>query len=249
MKKIICMKWGELYGPEYVNRLYSMARRNTTGDLRFVCLTDNSKGVFKEIECHDCPTVAIPEPYNMKGWRKLSLYAKSESLFNLEGDWLYLDLDVVVTGSLDGFFDYCPEKPFIVMQNWTQPGKGIGNTSAYRFRVGNDDYLLQNLLQNHTDILKQFPNSQTYISRSIKEIAFWPDDWCILFKVQCLPPWPARFWKEPVLPDATRVVAFPGVPNPHQAAVGEWPVKKGYKRLYKFIRPATWIQEHWNENA
>lgn len=239
------MKWGTLYGSDYVNRLYSMVRKQTTGDLRFVCLTDNAAGIREEVERYPCPEVDIPPPHNQLGWRKVSTYANSEKLFDLKGDWLFLDLDVVVTGLLDDFFTYEPNKKFIVMHNWTQPGKNIGNTSVYRFRVGHNDYLLQNLLNKHCDILKKYSNSQTYISRNIKDLTFWPDEWCVLFKVQCVPPWPQRFWKEPILPTTAHVVAFPGVPNPHQALKGEWPVKTPIKKLYKTIRPAMWIQKFW----
>jgi hypothetical protein len=224
-----------------------MVRKQTTGELDFVCLTDNPQGINQAVRCFDCPTIAIPPPHNMRGWRKLNLYANPEKLFGLSGDWLYLDLDVVVTGSLDPFFEYEPEAPFIVMKNWTQPNEGIGNTSCYRFRVGNDEYLLTEMLENHDAILQKFSNSQTYISRSVKQIAFWPDEWCILFKVQCIPPWPLRFWKTPVLPENARVVAFPGVPNPHQAVKGEWPVKSSWKKLYKGIKPAAWINDFWKE--
>ncbi len=241
------MKWGTLYGAEYVNRLYSMVRRHTSGALDFVCLTDDPLGVNPAVRSLPCPEIAIPPPHNLRGWRKLNLFASSERLFTLTGDWLYLDLDVVVTGSLDPFFDYNPAAPFIVMRNWTQPGEGIGNTSCYRFRVGSDAYLLSAMQENHEAILRRFSNSQTYISRSVREIAFWPDAWCILFKVQCIPPWPMRFWQTPVLPESARVVAFPGVPNPHQAVRGEWPVKAAWKKLYKRIRPAAWIADHWRE--
>jgi hypothetical protein len=241
------MKWGSLYGPEYVNRLYAMVRQNVTGPIRFVCLTDNAEGVRQEVECHGCPEIDLPEPQCRLGWRKLTLYRESENLFGLDGDWLYLDLDVVVSGSLDPFFDYLPEKSFVVMQNWTQPGKGIGNTSVYRFRVGADAYLFDNLIANQGSIFQQYRNSQTYISRTVKEISFWPDDWCVLFKTHCVPSWPARFWQEPLLPEQARVVAFPGDPNPHDAVQGRWPVKKWYKKLYKNIRPARWIQRLWDE--
>lgn len=244
MKQILCMKWGSLYGPEYVNTLYRMVARNVSGPFRFVCLTDDAEGVLPEIETLPCPEIDIPSPHNLKGWRKLNLYAPSERLFGLEGDWLYLDLDVVVTGSLDPFFEYHPEADFIVMQNWTQPGSGIGNTSCYRFRVGSHSYLLDDLLAHHRDILARFRNSQTYISRSIRSIEFWPDEWCVLFKTHCVPPWPQRFWKEPFLPPTAHVVAFPGVPNPHQAVRGEWPAR-WYKKTYKYIRPANWIQRYW----
>ena len=137
------MKWGQLYGPEYVNRLYAMVRANVEGPLRFVCLTDERAGIRPEVECHDCPEIALPAPHNRRGWRKLTTYAASEQLFGLTGQWLFLDLDVVVLGSLDEFFSYQPEKSFIVMRNWTQPGRNIGNTSVYRFTVGADEYLLK----------------------------------------------------------------------------------------------------------
>ncbi|MDY6891928.1 MAG: hypothetical protein SVU24_10130 [Pseudomonadota bacterium] len=247
MKQIICMKWGTLYGPEYVNRLYAMVRHNLTGPIRFVCLTDDTAGVREEVECHDCPTIDLPEPQCRLGWRKLTLYRESEHLFGLTGDWLYLDLDVVVTASLDPFFAYRPEKNFVVMQNWTQPGRGIGNTSVYRFRVGADAYLYDHLIANQESVFQRYRNSQTYISRTVRELEFWPDEWCVLFKTHCVPGWPARLWREPRLPAQARVVAFPGDPNPHDAVRGRWPVKRWYKKLYKSIRPARWIQRIWDE--
>lgn len=241
------MKWGTLYRPEYVNCLYAMVRRQTSGSLRFVCLTDDPGGIHPEVECHECPGVSIPPPHDRAGWRKISLYAQSDELFGFEGDWLFLDLDVVVTHSLDPFFEYQPEKAFIVMKNWTQPGKNIGNTSVFRFRIGACSYLLEKLEQCYVSILKEYANSQTYISHTVKDLTFWPDDWCVLFKVQCVPSWPFRFWKEPILPPGARIVAFPGVPNPHEAVRGQWPVKKAWKRLYKFIQPANWINDYWKE--
>jgi hypothetical protein len=40
---VVCMKWGRLYGPEWVNKLCGMVARNTTWKVRFVCLTDDSE--------------------------------------------------------------------------------------------------------------------------------------------------------------------------------------------------------------
>ncbi len=247
VKQIICMKWGQLYGPEYVNRLYAMARAHTTGPLRFVCLTDDRAGIRPEVEYHDCPEIAIPTPFNRRGWRKLTTYAASEQLFGLTGQWLFLDLDVVVLGSLDEFFSYQPEKSFIVMRNWTQPGRNIGNTSVYRFTVGADEYLLSRLIAEQDAILTTYRNSQTYVSRTVRELVFWPDAWCVLFKTHCVPPWPQRFWKTPSHPADARVVAFPGVPNPHEAVDGRWPAK-AWKKTYKFIRPTPWIREAWERS-
>ena len=246
VKQIICMKWGTLYGAEYVNRLYAMANKHISGEFRFVCLTDNSNGLDEKIECYDCPTINLPMPQAKQGWRKLTLYRNSKHLFGLKGTWLYLDLDVVINGSLDPFFDYKKDKNFIVMQNWTQPGKGIGNTSVYRFNIGTDEYLFDNLIQNQDEILSKYRNSQTYISKNVKSINFWPDEWCVLFKTHCVPKWPLRFFVEPYLPQKSRVIAFPGDPNPHDAVKGIWPAKKAYKKLYKYIKPAIWIQTIWD---
>lgn len=145
-----------------------------------------------------------------------------------------------------------PDRSYIVMQNWTQPGKNIGNTSVYRFHVGAHVFLLDDLERESAHFLARYNNSQTYISREIGDgLHFWPDAWCQLFKVQCVPSWPARFWKEPIIPDGCRVVAFPGVPNPHDAVAGQWPDKKGkstlfgLRRLYKYVRPTQWIKDIW----
>lgn len=247
MKQVICMKWGRLYDPEYVNKLYYMVRANTSGQLRFVCLTDDPTGIIDSVECFECPTIPIPDPYSKLGWRKIVLFKNGESLFDFEGDWLFLDLDVVITSKMDCFFEFLPEKSFVVMRNWTQPKKNIGNTSVYRFRIGSDSGLYTNLVCNYKEVLDKYRNSQTYISDNIKELHFWPDKWCRLFKHDCVPSWPSRFWKEPTIPEKSIVIAFPGNPNPHEAAVGRWPVKKPYKKIYKYIKPVSWISRVWSE--
>jgi hypothetical protein len=42
---VICMKWGALYAPDYVNVLYNACRVQITGPFRFVCLTENTEGL------------------------------------------------------------------------------------------------------------------------------------------------------------------------------------------------------------
>jgi len=154
---------------------------------------------------------------------------------------------VVVTGPLDAFFTYKPDTSFVVMQNWTQPGQGIGNTSVFRLRIGAHPYIYDRLVPEFAQILKRHRIEQTYISKTVNEMSFWPDPWCVLFKTHCVPPWPQRWWREPGLPEGARVVAFPGDPNPHDAVIGRWPVKKWYKKIYKHIRPAAWIANYWRE--
>lgn len=243
IKQFICMKWGDRYGADYVNRLYGMISRHTTGEIRLVCLTDHPEGIRPEVECFDCPTIDIPEPHNNRGWRKVNLFA--ERIVDLVGEVLYIDLDVVITGSMDGFFEYAPGEKYVVMHNPTQPGSGIGNTSVYRFVVGSNTQVLEKLLADSENQIETHRNSQTFISRTLGDLTFWPSDWCCSFKTDCLPPLPLRWWKTPVLPEGTRVVIFTGKPDPDEAAEGRWPDKKWYKRLYKTVRPTPWITENW----
>ena len=249
-KQVLCMKWGTTYGSDYVNKLYAMVRANTTGPLRFVCMTDDKTGIRAEVECLPCPEAKIEPYYKNAGWRKVSLFGLSDSLYGIDGDWLFIDLDVMVTGNMDGFFEHMPEQPFIVMRNWTQMDKKIGNTSVYRFRVGCAPYLLEKLESDFLGYLAKYNNSQTFISNEIKPdlLAFWPDAWCQLFKVQSVPSWPLRYFKAPIIPAGCKILAFPGMPNPPEAAQGIWPEKKWHKRLYKYIRPSPWIEAIWDES-
>lgn len=242
MKQFVCMKWGQRYGADYVNTLFSMIQRHTTGPVRLVCYTDDPAGIHPDVECFDCPTINVEGHQKNEGWRKLSLWAPT--LEGLTGRVLFLDLDVVVTDSLDPFFEFEPELDYCVMQNWTQPGRNIGNTSVFRFEVGSHPYLLEELEANYAEIFQQNPNSQTYISQRAEQMKFWPDAWCALFKVQCLQPMPLRWFLPSRLPQGTRVVAFPGHPDPHEAAAGQWPCP-WHKKFYKTIRPTPWIKEHW----
>lgn len=240
IKQVVCMKWGTRYGPDYVNRLYGMVARNTTPPFRFICMTDDPTGIDAAVETWQCPAVNIPEPHCNRGWRKVTLFA--ERLGDLQGDVLFLDLDIVIVDRIDPFFEH--GEGFVVMKNWSQPGSGIGNTSVYRFRVGEHPYLLERLEAEPEAVIGTHTNSQTYISREISQISFWPDPWCASFKIHCLPPWPARWWKQPQQPADARIVIFPGKPDPEDVAAGHWPAP-WHKRWYKALRPAPWIHEHW----
>lgn len=239
---IVCMKWGDRYPSEYVNFLWSMIKRNSKRDTRLVCYTDDTAGINPDVICFPLPEIHLPASVASKPWRKVSLW--HPELPGLSGDVLFVDLDVVITGSIDEFFDYERDATFCVIENWTQPGSKIGNTSVYRFKIGSHPYLFHDLMKDPERILKQFPNSQTYISRFIREMKYWPEGWCVSFKHSLLPRWPLNFFVTTPLPPNTKVVCFTGKPDPDEARDGRWPAK-WYKKFYKYVRPTPWIQEHW----
>ncbi len=240
---IVCMKWGPRYPADFANRLWSMAQRNTKRQTRLVCYTDDFSGLNPEIEAYALPPIRIPDRVSRLPWRKVSLWAPE--LPGLQGDVLFMDLDLVVTGPLDEFFDYQPDKTFCVIENWTQMGSGIGNTSVYRFRVGAHTYIYDTFQKDGEGTLAQFPNSQTFISRTARDMTFWPAEWCESFKHTLMPRWPLNFIQTASLPTQTKVVAFTGKPDPDEARDGRWQAP-WYKKIYKYVRPTPWIADHWH---
>jgi hypothetical protein len=244
LQTVICLKWGDRYGSEFVNRLFSMVRRNTKRPLRFICVTDDTNDLVEGIEIRPMPEFTLPETFRYKGFRRMFLF--QESLYDLSGDVLHLDLDLLVTGSIDDFFDYKPEEPYIVSENWTQPGVGIGNMSVFRYRIGALTKIWNRFSADPLGMLKEYTNSQTFCSRTLGDFAMYPLEWCTGFKTALIPAWPMRYFTEPRRPSPeTRVVAFTGKPDMDEAIRGEWPEKKLRKKLYKRIRPTKWIEEYW----
>jgi len=64
MNKIICLKQGTKYGPDYVNTLHSMIKRFCTVEHEFLCFTEDRAGLVNDIK-----TVELPTGYpKISGW-------------------------------------------------------------------------------------------------------------------------------------------------------------------------------------
>jgi len=184
LQTIICMKWGSRYGPEFVNRLYTSVKRHTRNITKVYCFTDDTNGINENVICKPMPPISLPNIISLTPWRKLSIW--QFPLYNLTGDVLFLDLDLVITGNLDQFFDYKPGH-YCVIENWTQLGKNIGNTSCFRIPVGKYHSIFKHFEDDPVKIWKKYHIEQTYLSDSIKEQIFWPSAWCKSFKHNLLP--------------------------------------------------------------
>ena len=238
------MKWGSRYNHEFVNRLYYSILKHTKNKTRLICFTDDSKGIDDNVICKDLPEMTLPKQISMTPWRKLSVW--QEPLLNLKGDVLFLDLDLVVTGNLDKFFEF-KKTNYCVIENWTQKGKKIGNTSCFRFNIGKHKNIFDNFQKSPTKIWKKYHIEQVYISKEINSQHFWPMDWCQSFKHSLLPSWPMRIWKPSELPKDTSIVAFTGKPDPDDVLKGVWPVpsKQFYKKIYKRLKTPKWLIDNW----
>jgi hypothetical protein len=235
MATVLCMKWGSRYGSDYVNRLYSMVRRNLTLSHRFICLTDDAQDIRPEVECRALPELTLAPEWERSPWRKLSCFAPE--LRDLEGPVLFLDLDVVIIDNIDCFFEH--PGAFCIIENWTQRGRGIGNSSVYRYRAGAHGEVFVRFRGQAAQVVHSYPNSQTFLSRSVPELTFWPASWCRSFKHDCLPGRLLRRLRPAAIPEGAKIIVFHGQPKPPDAMRGVWP--EPGRRLC----PTPWVADHW----
>ncbi len=235
---IICMKWGDKYGADYVNRLDAMVQRNLTLPFRFVCFTENAKGITSSVDIFPLPSLGLPDNIPERGWLKLATFQKE--LGDLTGTALFLDLDVVIVGNMDSFFDYDAE--FALCFDEKKKAQKIGNSSVYRFEIGQHTEVLDFFLENFDDIKSEHRNEQAYLSQKMNDknaLRFWPKDWTPSFKYHCIPRFPFNFFRPTFIPFGAKIILFHGKPEPVEA-------EKGISgKWYRYFRPVTWIAEYW----
>ena len=239
MVTILCMKWGTRYTANDVMLLYRQVCHNLSIPFRFVCLTEDAEGISAPVEVFPLPDIHIPPPHGRSPWKKLSVF--EAPLYDITGTVLFLDLDLVITGSLDRFFEQAGS--FVMIENWTQEGEGIGNSSVFRFEVNGHADILVNFRANAQNIVDTYDNEQIYVSRQIADhLSYWPPEWVISFKRHCVPRGTLRRMLEaPSLPSGAAIVAFHGEPKPEDAIRGHWKRARWW-RLPKFLRPSPWIK-------
>lgn len=232
------MKWGQRYGPEYVNVLRRMVARHLSLEHRFICLTDDATGLHPAVETLPIPSLGLSNNSPERGWNKVVVFQRQ--LGDLNGVGLFLDLDTIILDSVNCFFEYPGD--FCIIRNWPPPLKRTGNSSVFRFVIGEHPEIHSDFVKNSNEITKRFRNDQEYLTRTLWEkggLRYWPDDWCRSFKRHAIPKGPLRYLKQPKMPDNTKILVFHGVPKPPDAA-------NGYKKsMRRFTRAAPWIADHW----
>jgi hypothetical protein len=106
MKKIVvCMKWGNLFDAKYVNALFSAVKRNTHDLDDFICITEDPSGLNTDIKILPIPDMPIDRTYYLSGaWPKLGLF--KSGFLPRNSRILFIDLDMMICGNLNKFFDF-----------------------------------------------------------------------------------------------------------------------------------------------
>ena len=244
---ILTLKWGDRYGPVFVNRLYTSVRENLSRPFRFFCLTDDHSGLLSEIEVRALPKLELPESHARTTWLKLGLFDDNQAEF--KGDCLFMDLDIVVTGTLDCFFDYMPGKRCII-HNWTQRHllfkrrPDVGNSSIFRWRAHTMQFVVDKFYSEREWALANFRPPQAYLTYALGEKYWWPEVWVQSFKRHSVPLFPLNLMMMPHRPKDARILVFHGRPDPDQAIQGYRP-----RRLHRRTKPAPWIAHYWGDDS
>jgi hypothetical protein len=228
---VVCLKWGNKYSAEYVNKLNNMVKRNLTIDYEFVCFTENAAGIDKDIRIEPLP------PIPATGWW-FKPYFMSDKL-PLRGTLLYLDLDLIVFDNIDKLFTYNPNKDFLIIRDFNRQVRKNWdrvNSSVFRLKIGSKYSAYEQFLQERESIVRRMPGDQDWMYRYCKPYEYWPDEWIQSYK------WEMRGRNtlgvvngkrnfvqpgEPTILPETSIAVFHGKPDIPEA-LDEWPRKNWY---------------------
>jgi len=207
----------DLHFCRYVNRLAAgVARHLHVCPHRFVCFTENAEGI--DTDAVEVKPLLVTD---MQGWwNKISLF---RSDIGLTGRLLYIDLDTVITGSLDDIAAY--QGPFATLstrgfENEQDYLDGY-NSSIMAWEAGFGHEVARVFERYAEHIVELCVSDQEYLEMMMLNADLVQDIW----------PNQVREYKGECtagVPSGTSIVTFPLIPKPHQY-------------------PSPWIAELWVE--
>ena len=206
-----------------------------------VWYSKTTKGILEGVEIRPLPELndeGIPD----KAWKKLGLF--TDKLADLEGEALFLDLDIIIRDNINCFFE--KEGEFYIIKDWDFPNDIIGNSSVFKFNVKQHADIIENFYKEGLDIRKRYKNEQAFLSHQMNDkgiLKYWDKGWCVSFKRNCLQPFPLNFFLEPKDPIDAKILIFHGRPTPEQAYQGF--MGKGGLR---YVKPTKWLDKYWERN-
>jgi len=219
---VVCLKYGNKYSAEYVNKLYNSVKRNLTVPFEFVCFTEDVTDINPDIRIEPIPLIS-----GVQGWWYKPMFFNPK--LGLNGTILFFDLDVVVFRNIDHFFIYEPNK-FCIIRDFNRHvirNYNKFNSSIFRLNTGQHSKVYNDFIKSPNIPIRRYHGDQDWIRATIKdgEYVYWPDDWIQSYKWEMRgrpkydnKPRGQRDFAvnaDPVIKDDTSVAVFHGDPNPH----------------------------------
>jgi|SaaInlV_100m_DNA_2_1039680.scaffolds.fasta_scaffold25361_3 hypothetical protein len=221
MNNVACVWIPPKYNISYVEILYNSVKRNSEKPFNFYCLTTHPQDITNpNIIPISLEVDPMFESDTKKWWYKCNLFNKH----NWEGQVLYLDLDTVVTGSLDKFFEWETDQ-FRICQDFNRHGiadYSISNSSVIGFQANAYTNIYNDFQEEKTENIRRHKGDQDWLSRVFPEDTkkWWPKEWAMSYKWEVLNGGLKRMGTteyksdRTVLHDDTSILVFHGKPNP-----------------------------------
>jgi len=181
MLNFACVYYGDKYTFPYVRNLHSMVERNLTVPHRFICFTDNTV-IHKRKEFKNTNIEFKPfKRHDFNGWfNKLQLFSPQSEL---EGDTLYMDLDVVIMKNIDCFATIGKSKNFVGMNDFN-PTTGNFNSSIMRFNNQYHSIIWEQYLKKRTEFNNSHGDQEiiTSLIKKHEDTISFPDEWTQSYK-------------------------------------------------------------------
>ena len=220
---VCCLKFGDKYDADYVNKLYNMVQRNLTLDHEFVCFTERPEGINPDIRIEPIKLIS-----GVSGWWYKPMFFDPD--IGLEGTLLFLDLDMIIFDNIDKLFEYKP-KEFCIIRDFNRylvKNYNKFNSSIFRLETYDTTHkrVYEDFMKDPKAPMRRFHGDQDWIRHCItKDFNFWPEDWIQSYKWEMRgkpkfdsKPRGYRDFAEngdPKIKDETSIAVFHGDPNPH----------------------------------
>ena len=207
MLNIVCVKTGDKYSAEYVNKLQSMVKRNLVMEHRFICITDDSTDLN--------PDMYVLEARYEGWWAKLQVFEKIDFIYKAGEPILFIDLDMLIVRDLGALVNYGLEHletvPLVILEDFNRPN-GYGS-AIFMIKAGSLSHIYEQFAEYPNATMNGYTGDQNYLEKCLPYAVFWPREWVLSYKVD-------KLHTEP-FPDTAKVVCFHGPPKNHEVD-DEW---------------------------
>jgi hypothetical protein len=173
---ILCVRFGNKYGREYVERLRNMVSKNLRVPYEFVCLTDDKHPI------EGVRTLYQPASnYQKLWWHKIHMF---DNNLPLKGKIIYFDLDVIVHNNIEKIINF-QFKNLAGIRDFNRkfyPSWQYLNSSVMAWFHGTQHHIYESFKKDQATAMR-LQGDQDYIWKLLKnKITFWPEKWIQSYK-------------------------------------------------------------------
>ncbi|MFN3509290.1 MAG: hypothetical protein ACK4ZU_17600 [Allorhizobium sp.] len=248
----VAMKWGSAFSPETVNSLYLAVKKNYDGDFKFHCFTDDSHGIFTQIDCRPIPDMDLtPTMWRSGCWAKLSVF--KPGLFPDRELVIFLDLDLMIIGRLEPIVEAVRRTPGLTtLREWNpwllsllplfmRPDRGV-QSAVFGFESGTLDYIYHDFVADKERARSLAFNDQRYLTKVARNRSYLSRKFYVSFKHDCVDYYPLSLLR-PIRKPNTSIIVFHGRPRPWELCQAPG-IRWGTPRKFDY-NPVAWVVEYY----